>query len=183
MPRDFYTVLGAPRDADQGALKKAYREKARTHHPDRNANDPEAVARFKEIKRAYDFLSDRSKRAQYDRVLALKESGELGRMLEEERFRRVPFVPFEPFEPLEPEAPPEREPIRRPGVPYPKIPPDAHLHPEIEGWWVPIPPDGRASFMPNPYYHQVVTATREPIGSRGREMLAELLDLVIRRRW
>ncbi|MFO8015457.1 MAG: DnaJ C-terminal domain-containing protein [Phycisphaerae bacterium] len=64
--RDYYTVLGVPRDADQDAVKKAYRRLARQYHPDLNPNDPEAERKFKEIGEAYEVLSDKKKRQAYD---------------------------------------------------------------------------------------------------------------------
>jgi molecular chaperone DnaJ len=65
--KDFYGILGVPRDADDTALKKAYRNLARAYHPDRNPGDKKAEDRFKEISEAYSILSDAEKRAQYDR--------------------------------------------------------------------------------------------------------------------
>jgi DnaJ-class molecular chaperone len=67
MPRDYYEVLGVPRDASEADIKKAYRKLARQHHPDRNPGDKTAESRFKEVQEAYDVLSDKTKRAQYDR--------------------------------------------------------------------------------------------------------------------
>ena len=64
--RDYYEVLGVGRDADGSALKSAYRRLAMKYHPDRNPDDPEAEARFKEAKEAHDILSDSRKRAAYD---------------------------------------------------------------------------------------------------------------------
>jgi molecular chaperone DnaJ len=64
--RDYYQVLGVDRDADRDALKKAYRRLAMKHHPDRNADDSDAINKFKEAKEAYDVLSDERKRAAYD---------------------------------------------------------------------------------------------------------------------
>jgi curved DNA-binding protein len=66
MPRDYYEVLGVKRDADEGAIKRAYRKLAREHHPDRNPGDKQAETRFKEVQEAYDVLSDKAKRTQYD---------------------------------------------------------------------------------------------------------------------
>jgi molecular chaperone DnaJ len=63
--RDYYEVLGIPRDVDAGTMKKAYRKLALENHPDRNP-DPEAAARFKEAAEAYSVLSDPEKRARYD---------------------------------------------------------------------------------------------------------------------
>ncbi len=65
--RDYYAVLGVPRDADDAALKKAYRNLARAYHPDRNPGNKKSEDRFKEISEAYGVLSDPEKRAQYDR--------------------------------------------------------------------------------------------------------------------
>ncbi|HEY1860623.1 MAG TPA: J domain-containing protein [Gemmataceae bacterium] len=67
MPRDFYETLGVKRTASEDEVKKAYRKLARQYHPDRNPGDKQAEARFKEIQEAYDILSDKDKRAQYDR--------------------------------------------------------------------------------------------------------------------
>ncbi len=64
--RDYYEVLGVPHDADQKAIKDAFRRLALKYHPDRNKS-PDAEERFKEIAEAYAVLSDPSKRAQYDR--------------------------------------------------------------------------------------------------------------------
>jgi DnaJ-class molecular chaperone len=66
MPRDYYEVLGVPRTAKDDEIKKAYRKLARDNHPDRNPGDKAAETRFKEIQDAYDILSDKEKRAQYD---------------------------------------------------------------------------------------------------------------------
>lgn len=67
MPRDYYEVLGVDRQASEEDIKKAYRKLARQYHPDRNPGDKTAEARFKEVQEAYDVLSDKDKRAQYDR--------------------------------------------------------------------------------------------------------------------
>jgi molecular chaperone DnaJ len=64
---DYYEVLGVPRDADEAALKKAYRRLAMQYHPDRNNGDRAAEARFKEVTEAYEVLRDPSKRSVYDR--------------------------------------------------------------------------------------------------------------------
>lgn len=64
--RDYYDVLGIPRDASDTEVKKAYRKLAFEYHPDRNRNDG-AEAKFKEINEAYEILSDANKRAAYDR--------------------------------------------------------------------------------------------------------------------
>src|SRR6187551_663603 len=65
--RDYYEILGVARDASEADVKKAYRRLAMKHHPDRNPGNPEAEAHFKEAKEAYEALSDKDKRAAYDR--------------------------------------------------------------------------------------------------------------------
>jgi molecular chaperone DnaJ len=65
--RDYYEVLGVSRDADETAIKKAYRRLALESHPDRNPGDAAAEARFKEAAEAYAVLSDPDQRARYDR--------------------------------------------------------------------------------------------------------------------
>lgn len=69
--KDFYAALGVDKQASAADIKKAYRKKARTLHPDANANDPAAEARFKEVGEAYAVLSDPEKRQQYDAVRAM----------------------------------------------------------------------------------------------------------------
>jgi molecular chaperone DnaJ len=64
--RDYYEVLGVDKGADAQTLKKAYRKLAMQYHPDRNPDNPEAEAKFKEINEAYEVLSDDTKRANYD---------------------------------------------------------------------------------------------------------------------
>ncbi len=66
MPRDYYEVLGVARDADDKAIKRAYRRLAMEYHPDRN-KAPDAEERFKEASEAYEVLSDPQKRRIYDR--------------------------------------------------------------------------------------------------------------------
>jgi len=65
--RDFYEILGVERNAGDDEIKRSYRKLALKYHPDRNKDDPEAEAKFKEATEAYTVLSDEKKRAQYDR--------------------------------------------------------------------------------------------------------------------
>lgn len=64
---DYYEVLGVPRDADQDAIRRAYRKLARQYHPDLNS-ERDAEERFKELGEAYEVLSDPDKRERYDRL-------------------------------------------------------------------------------------------------------------------
>lgn len=65
--KDYYAILGIPRDSDQDAIKKAYRKQALRWHPDKNAErKEEAEEKFKDVAEAYDVLSDDQKRAVYD---------------------------------------------------------------------------------------------------------------------
>jgi molecular chaperone DnaJ len=65
--RDYYEVLGVNRDAADDDIKKAYRKLAMKFHPDRNPDSKDAEEKFKEVKEAYEILSDEQKRAAYDR--------------------------------------------------------------------------------------------------------------------
>ena len=64
--RDYYEVLGVDKNADEAAIKKAYRVLAKKYHPDMNPGDAEAEKKFKEASEAYAILSDPEKRRQYD---------------------------------------------------------------------------------------------------------------------
>jgi len=66
--RDYYEVLGVPKNATEDDIKKAYRKLAMKHHPDRNQGDgaKKSEEKFKEVKEAYEMLSDSAKRAAYD---------------------------------------------------------------------------------------------------------------------
>ncbi|MDO9476878.1 MAG: DnaJ domain-containing protein, partial [Pseudohongiella sp.] len=64
--RDYYEVLGVPRDATEADLKKAYRRVAMKHHPDRNPDNKESEELFKEANEAFEVLSNPEKKARYD---------------------------------------------------------------------------------------------------------------------
>jgi molecular chaperone DnaJ len=64
--RDFYEILGVPKNATDDEIKKSYRKMAMKYHPDRNQGDATAEVKFKEAKEAYEMLSDAEKRAAYD---------------------------------------------------------------------------------------------------------------------
>ncbi|KAK5002570.1 hypothetical protein LTR28_011258, partial [Elasticomyces elasticus] len=64
--KDYYKILGVDKEADETAIKKAYRRLAIVHHPDKNPGDEEAAERFKDVGEAYETLSDSQKRARYD---------------------------------------------------------------------------------------------------------------------
>ncbi len=80
MNEDFYEVLGVSRTATDAEIKKAYRAKAREHHPDANDGDSESEERFKAVAVAYEVLSDPQKRAQYDQygIDGLRGAGGFG---------------------------------------------------------------------------------------------------------
>jgi len=69
--KDFYAILGVPKDVTPEALKKAYRKLARSHHPDSNPGDSASESRFKEISEAHSVLSNPAERAEYDKIRAM----------------------------------------------------------------------------------------------------------------
>ena len=64
---DPYSILGVPNGASEAEVKSAYRKLAKQLHPDKNKDNPKASEKFSEVTRAYDILSDKTKRAQFDR--------------------------------------------------------------------------------------------------------------------
>jgi molecular chaperone DnaJ len=73
--KDYYQVLGVPKNATASEIRKAYRKLAQEFHPDRNAGNKAAEDRFKEVSAAYDVLGDEDKRKQYDQVREMAASG------------------------------------------------------------------------------------------------------------
>lgn len=65
--RDFYKILGVPKNANSNQIKKAYRKLAKEYHPDKNKEDPKADEKFKDLGAAYEVLVDEEKRQKYDR--------------------------------------------------------------------------------------------------------------------
>ncbi len=66
--KDYYKTLGVDKNADEKAIKRAFRKLARQHHPDMNPGDPKSEERFKELNEAYEVLSDPEKRRKYDQL-------------------------------------------------------------------------------------------------------------------
>jgi len=87
--RDYYEILGVDRAAGTDVLKRAYRKLAHKYHPDKNPDDPDAEALFKEASEAYAVLTDAEKRANYDRFGHAGVSGGAG---------GDPFAGFDPFQ-------------------------------------------------------------------------------------
>lgn len=75
LEKDFYAVLGVPKNATSADIKKAYRKLARDLHPDHNPSNPQAEERFKAVSEAYGVLSDDKRRREYDELRSLFEGG------------------------------------------------------------------------------------------------------------
>jgi molecular chaperone DnaJ len=75
LEKDYYKVLGVPKNASAAEIKKAYRKLAQRHHPDANPGNKEAEERFKEVSAAHDVLGDAEKRTSYDRVREMVGAG------------------------------------------------------------------------------------------------------------
>lgn len=73
--KDYYQALGVAESASEDEIKKAYRAIAKKHHPDKNPGNKAAEEKFKEASEAYDTLSDKAKRAKYDRLRTMGAGG------------------------------------------------------------------------------------------------------------
>ncbi|GAB4335368.1 MAG: molecular chaperone DnaJ [Candidatus Abyssubacteria bacterium] len=67
-PKDYYSILGVPKDAPAKDIRNAYRKLAKKYHPDKNPGDKQAEEKFKQVQEAYDVLGDEKKRKQYDQM-------------------------------------------------------------------------------------------------------------------
>lgn len=95
--KDYYAILGVPRNATEKEIKAAYRKLARQYHPDVNPGDKRAEERFKEINEAYQVLSDPEKRAAYDRYGEQWQAYQRMREQYGEGFESGGFAGGEPF--------------------------------------------------------------------------------------
>ena len=99
MGKDYYNILGVNRDASEEEIKKGYRKMALKYHPDKN-KDPGAEEKFKEVSEAYEVLSDKDKRAAFDRFGSdgLRPGGRsTGHHRFTESFSNSPTDPFDLF--------------------------------------------------------------------------------------
>jgi molecular chaperone DnaJ len=76
--KDYYKILGVPKDADTATIKKAYRKLAKDLHPDANSGDKKIEEKFKAVSEAYDVVSDPKRRAEYDEAQRYGASGPMG---------------------------------------------------------------------------------------------------------
>ena len=75
LDKDFYALLGVPKDADEATIKKAYRKLAKQYHPDRNEGDAAAEQKFKDVGEAHAVLSDPEQRQEYDALRSMAGGG------------------------------------------------------------------------------------------------------------
>src|SRR5438874_12166598 len=75
LEKDYYKVLGVPKNASAAEIKKAYRKLAQKNHPDANQGNKDAEERFKEVSAAHDVLGDAEKRKRYDQVRDMANAG------------------------------------------------------------------------------------------------------------
>lgn len=85
--KDYYQILGVPRNAEETEIKKSFRKLAMEYHPDRNRNDPRTEEKFREITEAYGVLMDPSKRREYDLFYSGFYSGTQGSQNGSSQFR------------------------------------------------------------------------------------------------
>jgi len=85
--KDYYQILGVERKASDAELKKAFRKLAKKYHPDRNKGEKNAEQQFKEVNEAYNVLTDKKKRAQYDRFGTVRDQGFTGEGFYEDSMR------------------------------------------------------------------------------------------------
>jgi molecular chaperone DnaJ len=91
--KDYYAVLNIGESASPADIKKAYRKLAQRYHPDKNPDNPEAVAKFKEVNEANEVLSDPNKRRQFDNARRGGFGGDIGSLFES-MFGGTPFAGF-----------------------------------------------------------------------------------------
>lgn len=89
---NYYLILGIPQNASVKEIKLAFRRLARKYHPDLNPNDPISAEKFKQISQAYDVLSDKSKRRQYDRRPSPQQTNQKTRVSKETPSNETPIT-------------------------------------------------------------------------------------------
>lgn len=96
MEKTYYEILGVPESATTEEIKRAYRELAKKHHPDKNPGDSSANDRFREIRQAFEVLVDPARRQKYDNYLRMKREGRLPHKQNSQNTAKAPGkgVPF-----------------------------------------------------------------------------------------